>query len=919
MTGATAFRRAATSGEFNQIQRQDFLSLYPNRAQGILRAPGCKTWTTVSKHFPINDSTILRAVAGEETSFWGLRWGDQTQFAVFDIDPGSKYQNALELNRLNNALAEIGLKTTVYQSSTRLGWHVYLFFDQMENSNEVQQTLKAWLTANDYEIRNGVLEVYPSGMGLRLPLQEGFAWLDQSGEILRRREELSTSQAISRFLTDLRSRASNWTNSRRLIESQLEAIDRTKQKSAQAHAKATDTEGFEGLFNYRLIPEKYQDGRQYWKSGLLANGQRHDAIMAVEHYLWHGDIEADIPALAGQSNDRLRYELIRVWIEQKHNGYCNHIKRGNWRKVEAQIKRAVVWRRPNGATVREDYALTERAIERLIGLYKSTGRLWTPEDFRKGNEGRRETAREKIRAAFELLTTQGRRVTLRQLMRLTGCHHHTINRNADIWSISSPAKLPSVAGDLNPFLDLDPLGVGATRGDISCVEDFSVSLHPGSSGVVSLFGRHANSFESSKVVAYTSNNPSSGLAMADEVEKKIEQPQPPRSLEEIVRASQFTDKSKLETWSEATADYRTTQKDSATMEALSDEKIAEIKANGGFQKFELFESTAPKSRETFIDPHPSFVEGLKAVGDNEEARGRFSIEYMERKAQEALGVTQKPTEEQILLASNITPSTPNFEQLQHYQDIQSDSEKPKIAQQFEFDSRPPTLLPDFIIKAGLDFWDSTEKPFDGIEDRLMATTTAVNPHAWEDAAKSFPQLSGETPALMRAYTRNELAFYGREDWAQDMAAASGKSLGSNPTLGMAQITAKGVQEFEQKYPQLKAFLASKGYSGTGHEMQALLDPECVPMIVATKTASIVDDLNKHGIKHPSNEQLAYGFNPDVYSYSDGHGGREYKSLYLAEVKVSNAFHWDQRKEYYANKPDVIKNSRQVHNVHSWLK
>ncbi len=144
----------------------------------------------------------------------------------------------------------------------------------------------------------------------------------------------------------------------------------------------------------------------------------------------------DIPAMPGQSNDRLRYEFIRAWLEEKHNGCCRHIRQGNWRKVEAQIKRACCWRRPTATVTREPYALTDRLIERLIAFYKTTGRVWSTDYLRKGNDGRHEIAREKIREATQLLTSQGRRVTLRQIMRLTGCHHHTIKLNADIWHIS---------------------------------------------------------------------------------------------------------------------------------------------------------------------------------------------------------------------------------------------------------------------------------------------------------------------------------------------------------------------------------------------------------------------------------------------------------------------------------------------------
>jgi hypothetical protein len=115
-----------------------------------------------------------------------------------------------------------------------------------------------------------------------------------------------------------------------------------------------------------------------------------------------------------------------------------------------------------------------------------------------------------------------------------------------------------------------------------------------------------------------------------------------------------------------------------------------------------------------------------------------------------------------------------------------------IAQGFDYDGRPPTLLPDFAIKAAIQIWDGTEHPLEGSEDKLMAATTAGNPKAWSDAAAAFPELKDVPASLMKSYVRNELAFYGREDLAQDIAAANGQSLGENPTLGMAQITAKGI-------------------------------------------------------------------------------------------------------------------------------
>lgn len=62
---------------------------------------------------------------------------------------------------------------------------------------------------------------------------------------------------------------------------------------------------------------------------------------------------------------------------------------------------------------------------------------------------------------------------------------------------------------------------------------------------------------------------------------------------------------------------------------------------------------------------------------------------------------------------------------------------------------------------------------------------------------------------MKAYTLNETAHYDRFDWIDDILATRGK-LSDTPgrkaedaTLGLSQISPKGVREFESKYPQFK--------------------------------------------------------------------------------------------------------------------
>lgn len=49
----------------------------------------------------------------------------------------------------------------------------------------------------------------------------------------------------------------------------------------------------------------------------------------------------DIADNEGEWNDDGRYWLIVAWLKEKHNGFCNQVNRRNWRKLEAQITRAV--------------------------------------------------------------------------------------------------------------------------------------------------------------------------------------------------------------------------------------------------------------------------------------------------------------------------------------------------------------------------------------------------------------------------------------------------------------------------------------------------------------------------------------------------------------------------------------------------
>lgn len=473
MTGALAFRKAATSSEINQWKRQEFLSLYPNRHRSILKPAGCQNWTTISKHGYLSDEDILNAVSGSESRrIRGCRWAERSRFAVFDIDINSQYHNELGLARFKNVLNSLGLKPTIYQSSHSGGWHIYAFFSGWVEAKDLQEKFNQLLKSEGFEIKQGQLEIFPSNNGLRLPLQQGFAWLTDEAELAIRREELEADEAIEKFLSDLEHKQHSWQTVRILINRRLEQIstEEASKTKEQEPPPDTDEDGFSAFFSEAgKLLDVYNAGREYWQNGLIEPAQRHHALLSIGHYLWYGDEANGIRALPGSRNSHRRAELIISWLREKHNGCSKSVLKNDWKEIEADILRACNWTPQEAASaVRAHYPLTDRAIDRLIDRTKQTGRIWLPSDFEKGNIGREEEARAKIRAGLLTLLESGRRVTARGLERISGCRRETIRKHVDIWGLY---RMSNGLGDLS-------CGGATPQAAKSCSQEFLCNLEP---------------------------------------------------------------------------------------------------------------------------------------------------------------------------------------------------------------------------------------------------------------------------------------------------------------------------------------------------------------------------------------------------------------------------------------------------------
>lgn len=393
---------------------------------------------SAESNWKLTDSEILKAVACAHTKFIGCRSGKITRFAVLDIDAKSKYHSKHQLDRLLRVLEKAGLtRSSLYRSSYSGGWHLYVFFENPVNSAELRRLLIKLLSINDFVIAKGTLEVFPNrsdsslGMGLRLPLQPGFAWLDKNDlEVQYERAELSATKALEFFIDALESDAISFYSYRQFKE-HVQNLDLRKAKAKKHgesannvlpirpnnHPPAEFGELVSAVFRKLppgIIADNWYKGRSFHMNGLTAQSQRAEAIICVGHYFFYGDPSRDLPAL-GYGYEQEREWALQEFLSTRHNGQSKDINDGRPDALQ-QVARAAHWSPPH----RKDNPGLKYSPERPVS--------WVRE-----NQNRKAGARQRIQEALDALRKEQRAFTTVELQQAAKCSRETLYNHQDIW------------------------------------------------------------------------------------------------------------------------------------------------------------------------------------------------------------------------------------------------------------------------------------------------------------------------------------------------------------------------------------------------------------------------------------------------------------------------------------------------------
>lgn len=437
----------------DQEQRDLFLSLFHRYNYIFKPIHGQGSWQSANEAWELKPSEIFKAVACLHPRFYlGTRAGKFTQFAVLDIDQRSRYHNKASWDALRKALIDAGLERfNLYRSSYSDGWHVYIFFEEPVPTKELRSALVRLLMAKGFQIAGGQLEVFPNpgndnsqGYGLRLPLQPGFAWLDEHTlEVDQEREELSPAQALHKFILNLWD-GNSYQHYRNLVEyaaglstRHIELLNAVKsmpvsnavpmRSSPRTVADANEEDLVTVIDTFGFVPpgmnvDTWAKGRNYAVTGLTAPSQRHDAGFALNHYFFYGDPSRGIPAL-GYNHEDERFAIVHELLSARHNGYSKQLERGQ-ADVVANIRRQAKWRPPSkraeAATKQQDQAAVK--VDPSIALVRQ-----------RANAKRSRGARQKITLAVNALLERGEQLSIRAIEKEAKVDQKTVIKHSDIW------------------------------------------------------------------------------------------------------------------------------------------------------------------------------------------------------------------------------------------------------------------------------------------------------------------------------------------------------------------------------------------------------------------------------------------------------------------------------------------------------
>lgn len=184
--------------------QKTFLSLFPNRFASCIKRGKEGGWRQTSQFHHLADEEILEAISGKATFQRACMADKQTRFVTIMLDKDSYYLTVEGLGKIRDCLRCLGVNQLKLYSLEELEqWQLYAFFEETVDSERVSTLLSAWLRRNGIVPGTAGVSLFPGPEPFCMPLQPGFSWINDNGQVIVSRNEVSPEAALALFMSDM--------------------------------------------------------------------------------------------------------------------------------------------------------------------------------------------------------------------------------------------------------------------------------------------------------------------------------------------------------------------------------------------------------------------------------------------------------------------------------------------------------------------------------------------------------------------------------------------------------------------------------------------------------------------------------------------------------------------------------------------
>ncbi len=168
----------------------------------MIRNAEAGSWRRMSQFHVLTDDQIISALSETSNVIRAVSFDRKTNYAAIAIPAHSPYLELTEFRRLIDLLDSLGLKPRVYKASGSDDVQLFLFLTDEMKTDLVSESLSKVLSWNGFFLRPDKLVAYPSDCALPLPLQLGFAWLNDDLQPIVSRMEIALDSALALFCSE---------------------------------------------------------------------------------------------------------------------------------------------------------------------------------------------------------------------------------------------------------------------------------------------------------------------------------------------------------------------------------------------------------------------------------------------------------------------------------------------------------------------------------------------------------------------------------------------------------------------------------------------------------------------------------------------------------------------------------------------